>query len=211
MRGGTAAVSPKWEIVLLQQVMSRAATTQAQAGTSVPVNYANGFESRSDGTGLKCRMSDSHVAVRIHLIFSTKERRASIPVEMQPRLWAYMHGIARRLGCTALEIGGMADHVHLLVEISPKVTVSELAQKIKANSSRWMHENGRALFAWQAGYAAFSVSESHVQMVREYIRTQAEHHKKRDYRAEMEALFRKHGIDVASLRDSNCSAQPSRH
>lgn len=151
-------------------------------------------------------MSDSHVVVRIHLVFSTKERRTSIPVEMQARLWAYMHGIVKNLGCTAVEIGGMPDHVHLLIEISPKVTVSELAQKVKANSSRWMHENERPLFAWQAGYATFSVSESHMQPVRAYIRAQAEHHKKRDHRAEMEALFRKHGIDVSSFRDSVSTA-----
>lgn len=147
-------------------------------------------------------MPDSHVIVRIHMIFSTKGHRPIISKEMQPRFWAYLHCIAKNLGCNAPEIGGVADHVHLLIELSPRVAIAGLAQKLKANSSRWMHENGAKLFAWQAGYAAFGVSISNADAVREYIRNQTIHHAKRDHAAELDALFKKHGILVPSLRDS---------
>jgi REP element-mobilizing transposase RayT len=148
-------------------------------------------------------MSDSLCAVHIHLVFSTKDRRPLIPVELQPRLWSYLHGISQNLRCRALEIGGMPDHVHLLVEISPVISIAALAQKLKANSSRWMRETTSRPFSWQTGYAAFGVSASQVSTVRNYIRNQQKHHTRRNLDAEFDLLLRRYGIVVPSLRDSN--------
>lgn len=137
-------------------------------------------------------MSHTFTSNRIHVVFSTKERR---PVIHQPsRLWAYMAGIAKNHGVYAHAIGGIDNHVHALLTIPPTLPLSKAVQTLKANSSRWMHENGADAFEWQEGYSAFSVSESLVPAVVDYIEHQEEHHRKRDYKAELEALLRKHGI-----------------
>jgi len=96
-------------------------------------------------------------------------------------------------------IGGTDNHVHLLLVLPPKLSLSHAMRAIKANSSKWMNENGH-LFAWQEGYAAFSVSASLVEAVGEYIRNQPEHHKKRTFEQEFLALLKKHGIVADSAQ-----------
>jgi REP element-mobilizing transposase RayT len=128
-----------------------------------------------------------------HVVFSAKERRPLIPENLFPKLHAYFDGISRNLKITLIAGGGVADHVHLLMWIPSKLTVSESVQKLKANSSRWIREHGMD-FAWQEGYGAFSVSPSQASVVKAYIANQKEHHKQRDSRAEFVALLEKCGI-----------------
>jgi putative transposase len=90
-------------------------------------------------------------------------------------------------------IGGVSDHLHLLIALSPKMNLSKVVCDLKANSSKWLHETG-VPFAWQEGYGAFSVSPSRIADVQRYIRNQAEHHKKRDFEQEFLDLLRKSGI-----------------
>ncbi len=104
-------------------------------------------------------MSHTHAANFVHCVFSTKERRDLIPAELQPRLYAYLTGIADNLGFKILGIGGTSNHVHLLIGLPPALTLAEAVQKLKANSSRWLRENG-SQFEWQKQYGAFSVSPS---------------------------------------------------
>ena len=118
----------------------------------------------------------------VHLIFSTKERKLLIAPEVRSDLFAYLGGIVRELRGTALIINGTGDHVHLLIRIRPAQSIAEIARIVKANSSRWMHEKGNRQFVWQAGYGAFSVSESSIPAVTKYIATQEEHHKKRCFK-----------------------------
>lgn len=139
-------------------------------------------------------MSHAYSRNYIHLIFGTKDRRPRIQAPLQPKLYAYLRGIAREYLIDIVEIGGGEEHVHMLLYLPPKVSLSTAVRVLKANSSKWMNENGH-LFAWQEGYAAFSVSVSSLAAVKEYIRQQPEHHKKRDFASEYVAFLRKHGID----------------
>jgi putative transposase len=138
-------------------------------------------------------MPQTYAANFIHCIFSTKDRRDTIPQELQEKLWAYLLGIAKNLGIELLAAGGTANHVHLLISLPPKLPLAEAVQKLKANSSRWFGEHDLA-FERQRGYGAFSVSPSQLIAVQIYIRNQAEHHKKRNFEEEFLALLRKSGV-----------------
>lgn len=94
----------------------------------------------------------------------------------------------------ALEVGGVADHVHLLAKIPPTISVSDFMSKLKASSSGWSKERSARPFAWQNHYAAFSVGESQVAGVRDYIQNQEEHHRGSSFEEEFKALLRKHNI-----------------
>jgi putative transposase len=136
----------------------------------------------------------SHVSCRLHVIFSTKNRVRSIPADLQPRLWEYLAGICRNLEVKVLAVGGFDDHCHMLIGLSATITIAELMQKVKANSSRWMRNDLHRTFEWQEGYSAFSVSISHVDQTIKYIRNQPEHHKRRTFSDELEAILKKHGL-----------------
>jgi REP-associated tyrosine transposase len=129
----------------------------------------------------------------LHVVFSTKERRKLIEPSMQPRLWAYMGGIARNHNFLVLANGGMEDHVHLLIQLPPVLSLAKAVSLLKANSSSWMKEHGRK-FAWQEGYGAFSVSASTLAAVERYIANQQKHHRRRTFEDEFIALLKKHGI-----------------
>jgi putative transposase len=130
----------------------------------------------------------------VHCVFSTKMRSDSICDEVRERLFAYVFGIAKNLRIEILAIGGTANHLHLLITLSAKRSLSDTVRDLKANSSRWMSENGSA-FPWQEGFRAFSVSPSQVGAVKQYIRNQAEHHKKRNFEEEFLLLLKKSGVD----------------
>jgi putative transposase len=134
-------------------------------------------------------MSQTFSANHYHIVFSTKERRGLITDP--PRMWQYLAGIVKRIGCIPLKVGGVHDHVHLLIAIPPNISVASAVSKLKANSSKWMGSR----FAWQRGYSSFTVSASQISAVREYIKTQPEHHKRRDFREELLQLLRKHGVE----------------
>jgi len=138
-------------------------------------------------------MSHTHAANFVHCVFSTKERRDLIPVELQDLLYAYLTGIADNLGFRILAAGGTSNHVHLLIGLPPSLALAEAIQKLKANSSRWLGESGLQ-FEWQKGYGAFSVSPSLLPTVQAYIRNQAEHHMKRTFEEEFLTLLKKSGV-----------------
>jgi putative transposase len=134
----------------------------------------------------------------VHFIFSTKQRCALIKPDFEKDLHAYLGGIIRQIGGTALCINGTQDHVHLLVRVSANRSIADVARLIKTNSSRWVHERWPEyhLFAWQTGYGAFTVSESGANAVRDYISNQQEHHKARSFQEEFLAFLNKNGITV---------------
>jgi putative transposase len=138
-------------------------------------------------------MSHTYTANIVHCVFSTKQRAPMIAADRQEHLWAYLLGIARNLKIKILAIGGVADHLHLLIALPPTMNLAKVMCDLKANSSRWLNETG-GHFAWQDGYAAFSVSPSRIGDVQRYIRNQAEHHKKRNFEEEFVDLLRKSGI-----------------
>jgi putative transposase len=140
-------------------------------------------------------MSGSYVSHHMHIVFSTKDRAKIIPQALQPKLWAYMSGIATQHGFHALAVGGLADHAHLLIDLGAVLSIAKAVQVIKANSSRWMNERPAARFEWQEGYFACSVSRSHLDKVRKYVENQAVHHRAMDSQQEFELLIERHDFE----------------
>jgi putative transposase len=128
-----------------------------------------------------------------HVVFSTKERRPCLKSDLQKKLWPYLGGIADHHGMRATAIGGVEDHVHILVAIPGPLAVSTAVQKLKANSSRWVRQS-LPHFSWQEGFAAFSVSASNLQAVTSYIEGQQEHHRKRTFQEELVSMLKKHDV-----------------
>jgi putative transposase len=141
-------------------------------------------------------MSGAYCNLLYHLVFSTKDRRPLIDPKTKLRLREYTRGIVREEEGELLELDGVADHVHLLVRLHPTRAVADALRIIKANSSKWLNETSRRgpKFAWQEGYAAFTVSQSQVPRLLAYIRGQEKHHRRIDFRSELVALLRRSGV-----------------
>jgi putative transposase len=142
-------------------------------------------------------MGHTYSNVLIHFVFSTKFRAPTIVEPIQSRLHDYIGGIARQEIGKSLRIGGTDNHVHALLVVKPDVSQSEAMRKFKSRSSAWVHETfmEHQDFAWQSGYGAFSVSQSRIADVIEYIARQQEHHKRRSFEDEFVALLNRHGVD----------------
>ncbi len=131
-----------------------------------------------------------------HVVFSTKYRRKAITNVIRERLYEYIGGIVRNLDGSLVEIGGVEDHIHLLVNLPPSKSVSHCIRDIKANASKWINElpEIRTTFEWQKGYGAFTVSQSQIEIVRVYIQNQHAHHRTRSFEEEFIELLRRHEI-----------------
>lgn len=142
-------------------------------------------------------MAGTYTKLFYHVVFSTKHRQDFITPAIEDELFKYITGIVRGIGGSCVAINGMPDHVHLLMILPPKIALSDALREIKANSSKWVHESkpGLAKFAWQDGFAAFSVSKSAVESVREYIHDQKSHHRGRDFQQELLELLARHEVE----------------
>lgn len=133
-----------------------------------------------------------------HGVWSTYRREPVLTAAVRERLFPYLGGIARDHEMKALAVGGVADHVHILLSLSATISVAKAMQLLKGNSSKWLRETFPLLAQsdsiWQQGYAAFSISISGVDDTTRYIRSQEEHHRKIGFREEVEAFLHKHGI-----------------
>ena len=116
----------------------------------------------------------SYVSSYFHCVFSTKERQPTIPPSIRERLWPFLGGIARQNGMKAIEIGGMPDHVHILLSLPSTLSIAKAIQLIKGGSSKWVHETfpEHRLFRWQVKYGAFGVSVSLLDKTIQYIKNQ---------------------------------------
>lgn len=141
-------------------------------------------------------MAHTFANLLTHVIFSTKDRRPLIAADLKARLHPYLGGIIGEVNGIPIEIGGPADHVHLLIALPAPVAVSDAMRILKTNSSRWVHETwpDQADFAWQTGFGAFSVSQSAVNAVREYIAGQEKHHRRVSFQEEFIAFLNRHNI-----------------
>jgi REP element-mobilizing transposase RayT len=142
-------------------------------------------------------MAGTYTKLYFHVVFSTKHRKPFIHSDLEGELQKYIAGTIRNLGGSCIEINGTSDHVHLLILLPPKLALSDVLRDIKANSSKWIHEKFPLLaaFGWQDGFSAFSVSTSQVPDVIDYIRNQKDHHKERDFKAELLTLLQRHGVE----------------
>jgi len=117
--------------------------------------------------------------------------------DLRERLWPYLGGIAKENKMKPIAIGGVADHVHVLVSLPPTLSVAKALQLLKGNSSKWIHKTFPKMrsFEWQQGYGAFSIGVSGIDATASYIRNQTEHHRTRSFREELVAMLRRHGFD----------------
>src|SRR5438874_10688814 len=141
-------------------------------------------------------MANTFTSLHYHVVFSTKRREPWIRSEIEQRVWAYLGGIARENQMKALLVGGIENHVHLLLGVPPVLAVSKAVQLLKGGSSGWVKENFPGLrgFGWQDGYAAFTVSQSQVPEVESYIGKQREHHRVKTFEEEYRAMLDRHGV-----------------
>jgi REP element-mobilizing transposase RayT len=139
-------------------------------------------------------MGSTFLSLHYHIVFSTKERRPIIKTNWRPRLHEYLGGTVKGLGGIPEIIGGVDDHFHLLVGLRATHRISDFMQELKKSSSVWSAQQHEQDFAWQEGYAAFSVSWTHLEAVRKYIATQEEHHQKTDFVMELKTLLERNGV-----------------
>ena len=142
-------------------------------------------------------MANTYTSLHYHVVFSTKNRYPWIRLEIEQSVWSYIGGIARANKMTALQVGGVEDHIHALVMAPPTLAPSDLAKHLKGESSLWIHNTfwGLKSFSWQDGYAAFTVSKSNIPRVIQYIKNQRAHHRKKSFREEYRELLRANGVD----------------
>jgi len=136
-------------------------------------------------------MAQTNLSLHYHIVFSTKDRRASINAEWIDRLHAFLGGCIKTLGGIPEAIGGTSDHVHLLIGLRATHRLADVVKEIKVASSKWIHQElGHKLFGWQNGYGAFTVSPLQIDGVRKYVLNQAEHHGNRTFKDEYLELLR---------------------
>ena len=142
-------------------------------------------------------MPQSFASLHAHIVFSTKHRELYLHDELRPRLFEYIGGILRQNNCVLIAAGGTEDHVHLLASLSRTIAMADAVRIIKANSSRWIHDEFQELrdFQWQQGYGAFAVSFSLLESVKHYLANQEEHHRNRSYQDEFRELLQRHGLE----------------
>ncbi len=142
-------------------------------------------------------MAQTLVQIFIHVVFSTKNRVEMITPEIEKELFAYIGGIAANNKSKLIAANGTVNHIHLLILLSKTIGTSELVGDIKRNSSRWIKTKGDNFktFGWQDGFAAFSVGQTQVPMVKEYIANQKNKHGRQTFEDEMRMFYDKYGIE----------------
>ena len=136
-------------------------------------------------------MPSTHTNLHYHIVFSTKERMPLIKDEWRERLHAYLGGIVKNLEGIALAIGGINNHVHLLIGLKTSHRLDYFIRDLKADSSKWIHTELKESFEWQKGYGAFTVSPSAIENVRNYILNQEQHHRRKTFESEYVGLLDK--------------------
>ncbi len=141
-------------------------------------------------------MSHSYNKIWIHAVFSTKDRQPLITAPLEEKIYGSLKVELTELGCHTRIINGMPEHVHLLFLQNPVKSISEILKQIKGSTSHWINEQNliAGKFAWQTGYGAFSVSESQVQKVHNYITNQKQHHQKKTFQQEYDEFILAHGL-----------------
>lgn len=140
-------------------------------------------------------MPQSLVKILIHVVFSTRDRQPLIPETIEAQLFGYIRGIIENNGARMIIAAGTADHIHLLISLG-KAEISVLVGDIKRETSKWMKVKGVDGFYWQSGYGAFSIGQSQVEQVSEYIRNQKAHHNVHDFQTEFRTLCAKYDVNL---------------
>ena len=133
----------------------------------------------------------------MHITFSTKNRYPFIDKRINDELFSYLGGICKNLECNPLIVGGHKDHVHILCLLSRKIALMKLIEELKTHSSKWIKTKGQSYqkFYWQNGYGGFSIHLGQVDVLKDYISTQEEHHKELSFQDEYRVLLKEYDID----------------
>jgi len=143
-------------------------------------------------------MPQSLANIVVHTIFSTQDRRPFLQDKaLRDELHRYLGGILANLGCSPLIVGGTEDHVHVLSTLARTRDPASMIKEMKRSSSLWLKTKSPELesFAWQSGYAMFSVSYSQIDLVREYIVNQEKHHHKISFQDEFREILKRHALE----------------
>ncbi|MBA3722742.1 MAG: IS200/IS605 family transposase [Parachlamydiaceae bacterium] len=145
-------------------------------------------------------MAHTYTKIYYHLVWSTKKRQPLIQPSFQIRLYNYMGGIVKHLGANLINIGGMNDHVHLLIFTPPDILLADIVRQVKSRSTKWINKEipQDARFAWQDGYGGFSVSFSQLEIINNYIKNQEQHHKTMSFQDEYLTFLKLNKINVES-------------
>jgi REP element-mobilizing transposase RayT len=150
-----------------------------------PENIPEIYLPRQGQRNHHAQMPSTHLSLHYHLVFSTKDRAGTISPIWRPRLHAFLGGVVNQLDGVPEKIGGVSDHVHLLIGLKATHRLADVLREIKSVSSRWVHEEiGLQPFAWQEGYGAFTVSSTQLGAVSDYIERQEEHHRTQSFQDE---------------------------
>ena len=144
-----------------------------------------------------CNMANTYYQLYYHIVFAVSNREATIMESWREELYKYITGAIRNQGCELIAIGGMADHIHILVQIPPKITISSFVQSLKIQSTNWINEKHfcKGKFGWQEGYGAFTASRSHVPQIKNYIFNQKSHHKQKAFVEEYITMLNGYGVE----------------
>ena len=142
-------------------------------------------------------MANTYSQIYVHLVFAVKGRQNLISSVFKEELYKYISGIIKNKKQKLYIINGMPDHVHMLISISPDISISELVREIKSNTSKFINQKHLSVgkFEWQVGFGAFSYSQSQINQIVNYIKQQEEHHRKRSFREEYIELLKKFEIE----------------
>ena len=142
-------------------------------------------------------MANTYTQIYIQFVFAVKYREGLIHASFKDELYKYTTGIVKNNNHKLIAIGGMPDHIHILIGLRPTQSISDLMQDIKGNSSKWINEKKflKVKFEWQEGYGAFSYSKSQVNIVIDYIKNQEKHHKSKSFREEYVDFLKLFEID----------------
>jgi len=142
-------------------------------------------------------MADTYTQIHIHLVFAVQDRMSLIKADWRDRLYKYMVAIIQNHGHKVLTIGGMPDHVHILIGFRPSQALASLVQQVKRDSSEWINREKLSFgrFSWQAGYGAFSYGKSQISAIANYIDKQEEHHKKQTFIDEFKEILDKFTVE----------------
>ncbi|MCG2794011.1 MAG: IS200/IS605 family transposase [Weeksellaceae bacterium] len=142
-------------------------------------------------------MGQSLNKIYVHLVFSTKHRKPLITDLIKEELFSYLGGICKNLECNPIQVGGYQDHIHILCILSKKIALMKLIEEVKSHSSKWIKTKGVAFenFYWQNGYGAFSVNPTELEIVKNYIVNQKEHHRKKTFQEEFLAFLKKYNVE----------------
>ncbi|UZH54541.1 IS200/IS605 family transposase [Salinimicrobium tongyeongense] len=141
-------------------------------------------------------MGHSYNKIWVHAIWSTKDRRLLIELSVEDKIHQHINQQLREAGCPVRIINGMPDHIHCLFLLNPQKSISEVIKQIKGSSSHYINHHNLIpqKFAWQTGYAAFSVSESVLEKTSFYIQNQKAHHQKKTFQQEYEDFLKLYGL-----------------